>query len=137
MRYLGCLYTMHFGKKVVFYKSWQNMWVPLFVFILSFMFIFMQITNSCMYIYRMTRIKEMNSLNLDIHHDSISTSIPQKKSPFTRLKVWHYQLWSFKTRNTKLEKKMHKNQHTQSKLLSIGLMGSLSSLQKIRVLKLL
>ena len=32
--------------------------------------------------------------------------------------VWHYRLWSFKTRYTKLERFLHKNQHTQRKLLN-------------------
>ena len=31
---------------------------------------------------------------------------------------WHYRLWSFKTRDTKLEIFLHKNQHTQRKLLN-------------------
>ena len=30
-------------------------------------------------------------------------------------RVWHYRLWSFKTRDTKLERFLHKNQHTQRK----------------------
>ena len=32
--------------------------------------------------------------------------------------LWHYRLWSFKTRDTKLERLLHKNQHTQWKLLN-------------------
>ena len=32
--------------------------------------------------------------------------------------LWHYWLWSFKTRDTKLERFLHKNQHTQRKLLN-------------------
>ena len=32
--------------------------------------------------------------------------------------LWHYRLWRFKTRDTKLEKFMHNNQHTQRKLLN-------------------
>ena len=32
--------------------------------------------------------------------------------------VWHYQLWSFKTRDTKLERFLHKNQRTQRKSLN-------------------
>ena len=32
--------------------------------------------------------------------------------------LWHYRLWSFKTRDTKLERFLHKNQHTQRKLLN-------------------
>ena len=31
--------------------------------------------------------------------------------------LWHSWLWSFKTRGTKLERFLHKNQHTQRKLL--------------------
>ena len=34
------------------------------------------------------------------------------------LVLWHYRLWSFKTRDTKLERFLHKNQHTQRKLLN-------------------
>ena len=30
----------------------------------------------------------------------------------------HFRLWSFKTRDTKLERFLHKNQHTQRKLLN-------------------
>ena len=33
-------------------------------------------------------------------------------------RVWHYQLWSFKTRDTKFERFLHKNQHTKRKLLN-------------------
>ena len=33
-------------------------------------------------------------------------------------KVWHYRLWSFKTRNTKSEIFLHKNQQAQRKLLN-------------------
>ena len=33
-------------------------------------------------------------------------------------RVWHYQLKSFKTRDTILERFFHKNQHTQRKLLN-------------------
>ena len=32
--------------------------------------------------------------------------------------LWHYRLWSFKTRDTKLEMFFHKNQQTQRKLLN-------------------
>ena len=32
--------------------------------------------------------------------------------------LWHYRLWSFKTRDTKLERFLHKNQRTQRKLLN-------------------
>ena len=32
--------------------------------------------------------------------------------------LWHYRLWSFKTRDKKLERFLHKNQHTQRKLLN-------------------
>jgi hypothetical protein len=32
------------------------------------------------------------------------------------LPLWHYRLWSFKTRDTKLERFLHKNQHIQRKL---------------------
>ena len=34
-------------------------------------------------------------------------------------KLRHYRLWSFKTRETKLEIILHKNQHTQRKLMNI------------------
>ena len=33
-------------------------------------------------------------------------------------RVWHYRLWSFKTRDTKLERFLPKSQHTQRKLLN-------------------
>ena len=32
--------------------------------------------------------------------------------------VWYFLLWSFKTMDTKLERFLHKNQHTQRKLLN-------------------
>ena len=35
-----------------------------------------------------------------------------------KARVLHYRLWSFKTRDTKLERFLHKNQHTQRKLLN-------------------
>ena len=55
------------------------------------------------------------------------------------LTLWHYRLWSFTTRDTKLETFLHKNQHLKRNywILRIGLMGSLSSLQKSEVLKLI
>jgi hypothetical protein len=44
---------------------------------------------------------------------------PLKKHSVTKncndLSLWHYRLWSFKT---KLERFLHKNQHTQKKLLN-------------------
>ena len=33
-------------------------------------------------------------------------------------KLWQYGLWSFQTGYTKLERFLHKNQHTQRKLLN-------------------
>ena len=52
-----------------------------------------------------------------------------------------YGLWSFQTGYTKLERFLHENQHTYPKeiieFLRIGLMGSLSSLQKSEALKLI
>ena len=39
------------------------------------------------------------------------------------LPLWQYGLWSFQTGGTKLERFLPKNQHTQRKLLRIGLMG--------------
>ena len=38
--------------------------------------------------------------------------------------LWHYGLWSFQTGDTKLERFLPKNQHTQRKLLSFGLMAN-------------
>ena len=32
--------------------------------------------------------------------------------------LWHYRLWSFKTKDIKLERFLHKNQHIQRKLLN-------------------
>ena len=42
-----------------------------------------------------------------------SFSIEQVARP-----LWHYRLWSFKTRDTKLERFLQKTQHTQRKLLN-------------------
>ena len=50
--------------------------------------------------------------------------------------VWHYRLWIFKTRDAKLERFLHKNQEKYW-IWRIGLMESLSSLQKSEVLKLI
>ena len=36
----------------------------------------------------------------------------------TNCQLWQYGLWSFKTRDTNLEKILHKDQHTQKKLLN-------------------
>ena len=35
-----------------------------------------------------------------------------------RQALWHYGLWSFQGGGTKLERFLHKNQHTQRKLLN-------------------
>ena len=32
--------------------------------------------------------------------------------------IWHYRLWSFQERDTKLERFLPKNQHTQRKFLN-------------------
>ena len=46
--------------------------------------------------------------------------------------VWQYGLWSFQTGGTKLERFLHKNQHTQWKLLNFEnwISGGLRSFQK-------
>ena len=46
--------------------------------------------------------------------------------------VWQYGLWSFQTGGTKLERFLHKNQHTQRKLLNFEnwISGGLRSFQK-------
>ena len=51
--------------------------------------------------------------------------------------LWQYRLWSFKSRDTKLERLLPKNQHTQRKLLNFEnwLTGSLNSLQNSKFLK--
>ena len=53
--------------------------------------------------------------------------------------LWHYRLWSFKSRNTKLERVLHKINIPKGNywIFRIGLMGSLSSLQKSELLKLI
>ena len=51
----------------------------------------------------------------------------------------HYRLWSFKTRDTKLERFFHTNQHTQRKLLNFencGVIGRCQKLGFILVIKL-
>ena len=54
-------------------------------------------------------------------------------------KTWHYQLWTFKTRDTKLERFCIKINIPKGNywILRIGLMGSFSSLQKSEFLTLL
>ena len=51
--------------------------------------------------------------------------------------LWHYRLWSFKSRDTKLERFLPKNQHTQRKLLNFEnwTNGEPQQLAKIRVFK--
>ena len=39
------------------------------------------------------------------------------------INLWQYGLWSFQSGGTKLERFLHKNQHTQRKLLNFGLMA--------------
>ena len=48
--------------------------------------------------------------------------------------LWHYRLWSFKTRDTKLERFLHKNQRTQRELLNFEnwASGEPQQLAKIR-----
>ena len=40
------------------------------------------------------------------------------QTPNKGLTLWQYGLWSFQTVYTKLERFLHKNQHTQRKLLN-------------------
>ena len=56
--------------------------------------------------------------------------------------LWHYRLWSFKSRDTKLKIFLHKNQHTQRKLLNFanwtnGEPQYIRILQKSKFLKLI
>ena len=44
--------------------------------------------------------------------------------------VWQYELWSFQMGDTKLERFLPKNQHTQRKLLNFGLMASCQKVPK-------
>ena len=54
-----------------------------------------------------------------------------KRTTLVYYVLWHYWLWSFNTRDTKLERFLHKNQHAQRKLLNFEnwTNGSLSSLK--------
>ena len=51
--------------------------------------------------------------------------------------IWQYGLWSFQTGDTKLERFLPKNQHTQRKLLNFEnwISGSLRGFQKLEFLK--
>ena len=51
--------------------------------------------------------------------------------------LWQYRLWSFQGRDTKLERFLDKNQHTQRKLLNFEnwINGEPQQLAKIRVFK--
>ena len=49
--------------------------------------------------------------------------------------LWHYRLWSFKSRNTKLERFLHKNQHRKLLNFENWTNGEPQSLAKIRVFK--
>jgi hypothetical protein len=61
--------------------------------------------------------------------------------PLSAWKLWQYELWSFQTGSTKLERFLPKNQHTKRKFLHFenwtNIMGRLSSLQKSEFLKLI
>ena len=48
-----------------------------------------------------------------------------------RPRLWQYRLWSFQTGGTKLERFLHKNQHTQRKLLKFEfwINGELSKIE--------
>ena len=52
-------------------------------------------------------------------------------------RIWQYGLWSFQAGGTKLERFLHKNQHTQSKLLNFEfrINGELSKKGIILVIK--
>ena len=66
----------------------------------------------------------------EIVHDIRNHKIKTDKSQMIHVcKVWQYGLWSFQTGDTKLERFLPKNQHTQKKIiefwvLSFGLMAS-------------
>ena len=60
----------------------------------------------------------------------------KKHSPKKTLQMallWQYGLWSFQTGDTKLERVLHKNQHTQMKFLNFEfwINGELSKSAKI------
>jgi hypothetical protein len=74
-------------------------------------------------------------------HNAESTKIGHnlKKFPIlaycqnlTLCSLWQYGLWSFQTGGSKLERFLHKNQHTQRKLLNFEnwINGGLRSFQK-------
>ena len=58
--------------------------------------------------------------------------------PSTKKTLWHYRVWSFKSRDTKLERFLPKNQHTKGNywILIIGLMGSLRVASKNQSFKI-
>ena len=56
--------------------------------------------------------------HLIVNSAALQKSQVNKLSIDYTLRVWHYRLWSFKTRDTKLERFLHKNQRTQRKLLN-------------------
>ena len=64
------------------------------------------------------------------HHKNI-------KKFFNYVGLWHYRLWRFKTRDTNSERFLHKNQHTQKKLLNFENWnnGKPQQLAKIRCFK--
>ena len=55
------------------------------------------------------------------------------RSKYVRDDLWQYGLWSFQTGDTKLERVLSKNQHTQRKLLNFEfwITGELSKSAKI------
>ena len=55
-----------------------------------------------------------------------------RKRKYIHTTLWQYGLWSFQTGDTKLERFLPKNQHTQRKLLNFEkwISGGLRSFQK-------
>ena len=53
----------------------------------------------------MTRIKEMNSLNLDIHHDSISTSITSEEITVYKVESMALPVMEFQDQEYEIRKK--------------------------------
>ena len=67
----------------------------------------------------------------------MQVKFPRQEIPMLAYELWQYGLWSFQMGYIKLERVLHKNQHTQSKLLNLEnwTNGEPQQLAKIRGFK--
>ena len=97
----------------------------------------------CQYVHRAKRCMSQNVLVMKCPSQNVSCRNVRcwYKLQFNAIwKLWQYGLWSFQTGYTKLQRFLHKNQHTQRKLLNFEHWTNgepHSSLQKSEFVKLI